>query len=141
MLSINKSRRILKGGPSRRRPVKMYNTMILDTQRAAKVVEVKGREAEGREAERGEVEQEEAIVVTNKEGTKVTTIVMMVEEQRALKLGGVQKEGEVKGGVVVIVMNKEVAKVVLQEAAQQLEAVRFNRQLFGYYCCYNGEFI
>jgi len=134
----------------------MYNTMILDTQRAAKVVEVEGREAEGREAEgrevegrevegreaeRGEVEQEEAIVVTNKEGTKVTTIVMMVEEQRALKLGGVQKEGEVKGGVVVIVMNKEVAKVVLQEAAQQLEAVRFNRQLFGYYCCYNGEFI
>ena len=101
MLSINKSRRILKG---RRKPVKMYNTMILDTQRAAKVVEVEGREAEGREvegrevegreAERGEVEQEEAIVVTNKEGTKVTTIVMMVEEQRALKLGGVQKEGE-----------------------------------------------
>ena len=140
MLSINKSRRILKG-PSRRRPVKMYNTMILDTQRAAKVVEVEVREAEGREAEGGEVEQEEAIVVTNKEETKVTTIVMMVEEQRALKLGGVQKEGEVKGGVVVIVVNKEVARVVLQEATQQLEAVRFNRQLFGYYCCYNGEFI
>ena len=123
----------------------MYNTMILDTQRAAKVVEVEvreaeGREAEGREAEGGEVEQEEAIVVTNKEETKVTTIVMMVE-QRALKLGGVQKEGEVKGGVVVIVVNKEVARVVLQEATQQLEAVRFNRQLFGYYCCYNGEFI
>ena len=127
MLSINKSRRILKG-PSRRRPVKMYNTMILDTQRAAKVVEVEVREAEGREAEGGEVEQEEAIVVTNKEETKVTTIVMMVE-QRALKLGGVQKEGEVKGGVVVIVVNKEVARVVLQEATQQLEAVRFNRQL------------
>ena len=139
MLSINKSRRILKG-PSRRRPVKMYNTMILDTQRAAKVVEVEVREAEGREAEGGEVEQEEAIVVTNKEETKVTTIVMMVE-RRALKLGGVQKEGEVKGGVVVIVVNKEVARVVLQEATQQLEAVRFNRQLFGYYCCYNGEFI
>ena len=118
----------------------MYNTMILDTQRAAKVVEVEVREAEGREAEGGEVEQEEVIVVTNKEETKVTTIVMMVE-QRALKLGGVQKEGEVKGGVVVIVVNKEVARVVLQEATQQLEAVRFNRQLFGYYCCYNGEFI
>lgn len=56
----------------------MYNTMILDTQRAAKVVEVEVREAEGREAEGGEVEQEEAIVVTNKEETKVTTIVMMV---------------------------------------------------------------